>query len=112
MYYIRISENEDNKLEFYCRHCGNIDNTQEERICIINSHNSSDEQTYNYTINEFTKNDPTLPRIYNIQCPNSECKSNQGTKKPAEIIYMRYDDNNLKYAYICVDCDRAWKTDG
>jgi hypothetical protein len=24
---------------------------------------------------------------------------------------MRYDDDNLKYLYICVTCDTMWKTD-
>ena len=49
--------------------------------------------------------DPTLPRLYNIQCPNDECKTENG------VIYIRYDSDNLKYLYICVDCDTKWKTD-
>jgi aspartate carbamoyltransferase regulatory subunit len=56
--------------------------------------------------------DPTLPRIYNIRCPNTACKTNEeGEKTPAEVIYMRYDDENMKYLYICTTCDTTWKTD-
>ena len=56
--------------------------------------------------------DTNLPRIYNIRCPNSACDTNKtGETKPAEIIYMRYDDSNLKYIYICSTCDTTWKTD-
>jgi DNA-directed RNA polymerase subunit M/transcription elongation factor TFIIS len=24
---------------------------------------------------------------------------------------MRYDDENMKYLYLCVTCDMTWKTD-
>ena len=52
--------------------------------------------------NEYTKLDPTLPRIYNVRCPNGKCATNaENASKPAEVIYMRYDDANLKYIYIC-----------
>ena len=34
-----------------------------------------------------------------------------GGKKETDIIYMRYDDVNMKYLYLCVDCDMVWKTD-
>jgi hypothetical protein len=70
------------------------------------------EQKFNHIINQYTKFDPTLPRIYNIPCPNKECKSNIGNseKTPTEIIYLRYDDDNLKYLYICCICDTIWKT--
>ena len=66
------------------------------------------EQKYYHMINQYTKLDPTLPRIYNIQCPNSECGSNKENEK-REVVYMRYDDDNLKYVYICVVCDTVWK---
>ena len=61
-------------------------------------------------MNEYTKEDPTLPRITTIRCPNSDCPSNQedGTR---EVIYLRYDDTNMKYIYMCAKCDTMWKTD-
>ena len=66
----------------------------------------------NYIINKYTKLDPTLPRVYNIKCPNAECKSNHFDKNYSypEVIYLRYDDANMKYAYICAECDKIWKT--
>jgi hypothetical protein len=27
------------------------------------------------------------------------------------VIYIRYDDDNMKYLYMCVTCDTVWKTD-
>ena len=29
----------------------------------------------------------------------------------SDIIYLRYDDENMKYLYICSSCNFTWKTD-
>ena len=61
-------------------------------------------------VNEFTKLDPTLPRITNIKCPNDNCETNL-EEKVAEIIYIRYDDINMKFLYLCSSCNHTWKFD-
>ena len=120
MYYIGLSEKDSNSLVHYCRACGNRDHTiSTEGVCVINTNYKKGEQQFNHIINKYTKEDPTLPRIYNIPCPNAACASNVDTessstaveKKPVEIIYIRYDDTNLKYLYMCTVCDTVWKTD-
>jgi len=111
-YYIAISEDNENKLTYYCRNCGHHDDNYTDNFCGLKTENTDGDQIFNYTINEFTKFDPTLPRIYNKECINVDCPSRRG--KPdgkTEIVYLRYDDANLRYAYICVECDTAWKTD-
>lgn len=113
MYYIGLNADDSNKLRYYCRNCGHVDETiTNEGLCVLKTHMKQGEQTFSHIINEYTKLDPTLPRIYNIKCPNQSCKSNakDNTKLP-EVIYIRYDDNNLKYVYICSECDKVWKTD-
>jgi len=116
MYYIGISAEDPNKINYYCRNCSFVDtNITEEGICVLNTQLKKGEQKFSHIINKYTKIDPTLPRIYNMKCPNTECITNSAaaattTKKETEVIYMRYDDNNLKYLYICVDCDTVWKT--
>ena len=30
---------------------------------------------------------------------------------PREVIYLRYDDINLKYIYLCAVCNTIWNTD-
>lgn len=110
MYYIGINANDPNLLTYYCRNCKHKDDTiTEEGVCVLDTQLKRGEQKFNHIINKYTKLDPTLPRIYNIQCPNAECKTNL-EKTPAEIIYLRYDDDSLKYLYICSDCDTTWKT--
>ena len=81
-------------------------------ICVSKTQLIKSEQKYNHIINEYTKLDPTLPRTNKIRCPNQLCASH--TKKDDniknEVIYFRYDDNSLKYIYICTICDKMWKT--
>lgn len=111
MYYIRIDEANQNKLVYYCRHCGseddtiNVDNVSVSKIQLLKG-----EQKFAHIINKYTKLDPTLPRVSKILCPSPECETN--TKDaPREIIYIRYDDVNMKYIYLCSTCDTIWKTE-
>jgi DNA-directed RNA polymerase subunit M/transcription elongation factor TFIIS len=101
----------------------------------------SGNQQYAHIVNKYTKFDPTLPRISTILCPNTECPCNRnhnatqyadrativGTMEeeataatgatgaddavPREVIYMRYDDINMKYIYLCAVCSTIWNTE-
>ncbi len=109
MYYIRIDADNPNKLVHYCRKCGNEDTLLAvENVCISKVNVKKSEQSFNHIINKYTKLDPTLPRINNILCPNSECETNTNGKE-REIIYIRYDDVNMKYVYLCSECNTVWK---
>ena len=112
MYYIGVNEKNPNELTHYCRNCGYVDHSNiQENSCILRNDIKKGEQKYNHIINEYTKLDPTLPRIRNINCPNVNCKTNTEEKIKPEILYIRYDENNLKYIYMCSTCDTTWKTD-
>lgn len=173
MYYLKIRDedgNIGNTLIYYCRNCGHEDTTlSTTNICVSDIQLRTSEKKYTHIVNEYTKFDPTLPRINTIKCPNQECSSNTAmkggapktnavgakttklkikTKKteasladdpaalepvpaasavpvpaPAldatleseqnnrEVIYIRYDDTNMKYVYLCVHCDTTWRTD-
>lgn len=113
MYYIQISEDNGNNIIYYCRNCGNKDTTLvEEGVCVLNTQFKKETQNFNHIINKYTKLDPTLPRIYNVKCPNIGCRTNaEHDKAPTEVIYIRYDDINMKYLYMCTECDTTWKTD-
>ena len=111
MYYIRIDAEDSNILIYYCRNCGNEDTTiTVDNICVSKVKVQKGEQQYSHIINKYTKLDPTLPRISKILCPNQECKTNIDDS-PREIIYIRYDDVNINYIYLCSTCDTVWKTD-
>ena len=113
MYYIRLSSDEEDTLVYYCRNCGNEDdNLTKNNICVSKTQLIKSEQKYNHIINEYTKLDPTLPRRNTIKCPNSDCNSNREDNPiEREVIYIRYDDTNKLYIYICGVCDTVWKTE-
>jgi len=111
MYYIKIDEDNPNSLLYYCRNCGNEDSLiTEDNICVSKTQIKKGEKSFSHFINKYTKLDPTLPRVNNILCPNKDCLTN--TKNEArEIIYIRYDDLNVNYVYLCSTCDTTWKTE-
>jgi DNA-directed RNA polymerase subunit M/transcription elongation factor TFIIS len=112
MLYIQINPHDSNKLSYYCRSCGFRDDTlSEEKLCVMNTQLKRGKQVYNHIVNKYTKLDPTLPRIYTLKCPSGSCKTNTESVANPEVIYIRYDDSNLKYLYMCVECDTTWKTD-
>ena len=153
-------------LYHYCRNCGH-ELKIEKTICVSKLQLKHNAQSYSNVINKYTKLDPTLPRINNIKCPNSQCRSNpsvadaaavirmkqrprahvrggldagagageddeqyedvdEGTlggagdadnftfstrePEPREVIYIRYDEMNMKYVYMCAVCDTVWNT--
>ena len=111
MYYISIDADDTNKLVYYCRNCGNKDSTLSiENVTVSKVQLKKSEQEFSHIINKYTKLDPTLPRINKILCPNVECSTNKDNT-PREIIYIRYDDINMKYVYLCSTCDSVWKTE-
>jgi len=111
MYYISINPSDSNKLIYYCRNCGNKDsNVSIENVIVSKLELKKSEQEFSHIINKYTKLDPTLPRINKILCPNADCLTNK-EDKPREIIYIRYDDINMKYVYLCSTCDTVWKTE-
>ena len=52
-----------------------------------------------------------------MKCPNADCISNkkkaeskdgEDVSTDPEIIYLRYDDKNMKFIYLCAHCDTTW----
>lgn len=113
MYYVRLSDNDDKQLIYYCRKCGNEDTIMNGGSVIVSKTNlKKKEQQFNHIINQYTKLDPTLPRISNIDCPNPECETNkEDSTLENEIIYIRYDNDNMKYVYLCTHCDFVWNNE-
>ena len=122
MYYLKLLNKDEDKLIYYCRNCGNEDNSLATNMnnLFVSKTTIKKEMNYKNVINKYTKLDPTLPRINNIDCPNKECisnKNNDGEEKNNEnnnvnkdILYIRYDDKNMKYIYLCSHCDTVWNT--
>jgi DNA-directed RNA polymerase subunit M/transcription elongation factor TFIIS len=111
MYYTCIDSENSNSLIYYCRHCGNEDKILTvDNVTVSKTQLKKSEQQFTNIINKYTKLDPTLPRINNILCPNTDCDTNTNNENK-EILYIRYDEVNMKYVYLCSTCDTVWKTD-
>jgi DNA-directed RNA polymerase subunit M/transcription elongation factor TFIIS len=128
MYYIMLNKKDNNNITYHCRKCGD-ENTELikdlKNLCVSKTHIINNNTNYKNIINEYTKLDPTLPRTNKVDCPNENCpsnvkiqedekKSNSSKKKcktEKEIIYIRYNHNNMKYMYLCCICDTTWKND-
>jgi DNA-directed RNA polymerase subunit M/transcription elongation factor TFIIS len=106
MYYHQV---EDNSLKFSCKNCGNVqDNLTNFTISKIQI-KKNNKQFNNTIINPYTKYDPSLDRRTDILCPNESCESNTNKSK-REVVYIRYDDINMKYAFTCCVCDTIWNS--
>ena len=119
MYYLTLFDKDQSKLIYYCRNCGHEDKTLVNNLnnLFVSKTEINTQMNYKDVINKYTKLDPTLPRITNIDCPNSNCASTHmieqkdGTKSAEtekEILYIRYDDANMKFVYLCGVCNTVW----
>jgi hypothetical protein len=64
---------------------------------------------YKILLNEYTRQDPRLPRLKTIPCPEPACDSNHG-KAPSDVIYIKHDAVNMLYMYICDVCGFTWRS--
>ena len=110
-YYLYLDQN-DKTLRRICRNCGYQTEDKKGGLILEIDLKQKTSEGYKILMNEFTKKDPTLPHVNTIKCPKQECISNQpGQESKREVIYIRYDDINMKYIYVCAHCDTMWKTD-
>jgi DNA-directed RNA polymerase subunit M/transcription elongation factor TFIIS len=108
MFYIKINESDSNSLLYYCRKCGEVESHLDSGSLCVSSITTKDNNSFEHVINEYTKLDPTLPRLSNVLCPNNECSTNKDNTDK-EVLYIRYDNINMKYLYMCTICDYFWK---
>lgn len=106
-YYLYLDQNED-KLQRICRNCGYQQEDKGGLILEIDLKEKTSEG-YKILMNEFTKQDPTLPHVNTIKCPNSGCETNTSGKEK-DVIYLKYDTINMKFLYICNVCDTQWRS--
>ena len=94
MYYLKVDDK--HKLVNYCKYCGFEDNEGIETKNLKVLQYSKEETNNGTHVNEYTKYDPTLPHMNTIKCPNQLCPSNQNKDIQQDVIYIRYDDRNMK----------------
>ena len=94
----------------YCRNCGFTKDEEKGLVMETIIHEKSSD-AYRVYLNEFTKEDPRLPHIKTLKCPNSSCPSRVSAVE-SDVIYIKYDTANMKYLYICnvTGCNTQWRS--
>ena len=101
----------NNELKHVCSTCKRTSELPENfNPCVMQQNYGGDEKVfYDCFINKYTKYDPTLPRVSSIRCPNKNCASNKEKDKVQnEIIYVRYNEGDMRYIYLCCNCEQSW----
>lgn len=96
------------QLELFCNKCGNVKKVDyKKNSCIVkNTYNLKDIFIHDKNI-EYVCQDPTLPHVNNLDCPNRECLSyKKGETK--DVVYIEILENDMKYSYICCKCKTTW----
>jgi hypothetical protein len=101
------------KLYLGCKICNErVDYDMEETIggkCVYRNEFNKD---YSEIItNKYINFDNTLPIIEgndNIKCHNEKCISII-ENKPCNLTYIKYNEKDLKYKYLCKFCGFEWK---
>lgn len=92
----------------YCQNCGHTKDEEKGLVMeTVIQEKASD--AYRVFLNEFTKDDPRLPHIKTLKCPNKSCSS-RASGGESDVIYIKYDTVNMKYLYICTKCDVQWRS--
>lgn len=99
------AEEEAGASEMYCKNCGLVTPMPTDAPKLI-SHMAIGDLDVDpaFFISKHVKDDPTLPHLYSLPCPNAECPGAQ-----SDVVYIKHDSPNMKYVYICVHCDTIWK---
>ncbi len=107
-YYLYLSMI-DGKLTRQCRSCSYSEEEQAGGLVSYTNLEEKVNEGYKILVNEFTRMDPTLPHIDSIKCKNDECPSVKGRAK-SDVIYIKYDNVNMKFLYICNVCGEEWRS--
>jgi len=94
-----------------CRNCGNEEKDTDSTVCVSKTYFKQTDVHLANVVNEYTHLDPTLPRIKSMKCPNINCETNTALDVPCTVLYIRYDDTNLKFVYMCSTCKYTWNTE-
>ena len=119
----KISNNENPNmiLNLECSNCGykkNIDIEQEpEYKCVYKTSNKYKEIKIDQKNIQYLDNDPTLPHVDNIQCPNQQCITNLTNPNPEiltggnvknNVLYLKLNESTLTFLYKCCNCKYTW----
>ena len=116
------TENTNKILSYKCKNC-----SYKQIVNIVKEPEYKCVYQYNYNLNKtnidqniikYLCNDPTLPHVNNIQCPNNKCITNikqtslevlgDNTNNINDVLYVMINENTLTFLYQCCNCKYTW----
>jgi len=96
------------ELYHACKSCGNTEKVDNKSRLIYNNNNQVKlDKSEIINSNPYVTHDVTLPTIKgnkNIKCNNDSCNVAE-----TDITYIKYDETNMRYIYVCNHCGSKWK---
>ena len=108
---LSLDKDDEGQLYYVCKCCKSKIKCEDNfDPCIYKKNYGKNENVfYEMYINKYTKYDPTLPHVTSMTCPNQLCaEQTKRNNENSDIIYMRYNEEQMKYIYMCCKCDKAW----
>lgn len=102
-------------LTMFCKHCPytmDVNQTNDAKNMLFNpcmyrsNYSSNHSLYYSNLVNDYTFDDPSLPRI-DMECQNEECTSHNDDVQ-SEVLYVRFNDQDMRYMYLCKYCRQCW----
>ena len=109
-YYMALKSNSGTELRRVCINCNRSDVEEKGGLISEMKVQQKSSEAFKIMINEFTRQDNTLPHIKMIPCPSETCPSNTDDSIERDVIYMTYDNPGKKNLYICNVCGEQWKS--
>lgn len=109
---LKFEDDNSNKtklLKYECYNCGNIKNMNpnNDNICIYSNNYENNKFKLDNIDMNYISQDPTLPRVNNLQCLSKDCPSNTSNLK-SDILFINIDENTATYMYKCNNCNKTW----
>ena len=120
---ISNNENSDEIMSYICNNCSykkviNIAKEPQYKCVYYHNYNLNTTNIDKNTL-QFLSNDPTLPHVDNIQCPNIQCITNKTTTNLEvldskdntnlnNVLYIMLNESNLTFLYQCDNCKHTW----
>jgi len=100
-------DGDTHELYYCCKSCSHQEKVEEKKNLIYKDDQGKLDKSEIINSNPYITHDITLPTISgnsNMKCNNELCDAEE-----TNIKYIKYDDMNMKYMYICNHCGSKWK---
>jgi DNA-directed RNA polymerase subunit M/transcription elongation factor TFIIS len=89
-----------------CNYCGCAYPVEATGEPVLDTDYRDDRAKYHHLLTELLHDDPTLPRVDNVPCPNEACS--RPARAKGNVLYVKYDPVNLRFLYSCGYCKAFW----